>query len=158
MIDYTHSQFVRDIYQIAHWVQSWEEVTTPAYRWQPHTIVSITRGGLVPGVYLSHRLNLINKPVTWQTRDGAIKESIELSNHDQILIVDDINDSGTTFRQILDDVRSKGIDPTLMRQNIKTVSLWTRYNSKFSVDFTTNNVDTDDWINFPWEKKIDESP
>ncbi len=159
MIDYTYSQFVKDIRQIAYWVQSWEEVTTPGMKWQPNNIISITRGGLVPGVHLSHILNIRNTPVTWQTRDGAIRESIPYtSDYDQILIVDDINDTGMTFRQILDDVKSRGMDPERMRQNIKVVSLWNRYTSQFRVDFTTNKIDTDDWINFPWEQKIDESP
>ena len=94
-------------------------------------------------------LGVRNKPVVWQTRDGKINETINI-DASEILIIDDINDSGVTFDGVVDDIMAHN---DIKRDKIKTVSLWTRHSSKFKVDFTTNNVDTDDWIVFPWEQE-----
>ncbi len=149
MIRYDYENFYTDIRQIALWVETWDEVSTPSLQWDPHLIISIARGGLVPGVYLSHMLGVRNKPVVWQTRDGKINETINI-DASEILIIDDINDSGVTFDGVVDDIMAHN---DIKRDKIKTVSLWTRHSSKFKVDFTTNNVDTDDWIVFPWEQE-----
>jgi hypoxanthine phosphoribosyltransferase len=64
--------------------------------------------------------------------------------------VDDINDSGITFSDVVDNiVENNDVDQT----KIKTVSLWTRYSSNFRVDHTVNTIDNDDWIVFPWEQE-----
>ena len=149
MIRYSYENFYTDIRQIATWVETWDEVSTPSLKWDPNLIVSIARGGLVPGVYLSHMIGGRNKPVSWQTRDGKINETINIDSS-EILIVDDINDSGVTFDEVVDNIMAHN---DIKRGKIKTVSLWTRHSSKFKVDFTTNNVDTDDWIVFPWEQE-----
>ena len=149
MIRYSYENFYTDIRQIATWVETWDEVSTPSLQWDPNLIISIARGGLVPGVYLSHMIGVRNKPVIWQTRDGKINETINIDSS-EILIVDDINDSGVTFDEVVDNIMAHN---DIKRDKIKTVSLWTRHSSKFKVDFTTNNVDTDDWIVFPWEQE-----
>jgi len=92
------------------------------------------------------------KTVTWQLRDGSTKESIPLYHTTQILIVDDINDSGDTFSQLLDSLQeTNDLVGHKMKQNVKTASLWERSTSKFKVDFNENSIDTGDWIIFPWE-------
>ena len=123
----------------------------------PQTVVSVARGGLIPGVYLSHLLGLRNIPIIWQTRDGSMKESPPLiSDNHQILIVDDINDSGDTFTQIMQDIRKNNVhlDDAKIKRNVKTMSIFTRTSSSFRVDFSPNKLDNDSWINFPWEKKL----
>ena len=148
MIRYSYEKFYTDIRQIATWVETWDEVSTPSLQWDPHLIISIARGGLVPGVYLSHMLGVRNKPVVWQTRDGKINETINIDSS-EILIIDDINDTGVTFDGVVDDIMDHN---DIKRGKIKTVSLWTRHSSKFKVDFTTNNIDNDEWVVFPWEQ------
>ena len=94
-------------------------------------------------------LNIRNQPVVWQTRDGNINETI-YTDATNILVVDDINDSGITFSDVVDNiVENNDVDQT----KIKTVSLWTRYSSNFRVDHTVNTIDNDDWIVFPWEQE-----
>ena len=44
-----------------------------------------------------------------------------------------------------------------MKVNVKTVSMWSRYNSTFNVDFSPRKVDNDEWIVFPWEKSNESS-
>jgi len=156
-IGYKHEQFLKDINTMAVWVQTWEEVQSDYIRWRPTTIISIARGGLIPGVYLSHLLGIRNIPIVWQTRDGSMKESPPLISDDhQILIVDDINDSGQTFTEIMDDIRNNNshLDDAKIKRNVKTMSLFTRSSSNFNVDFSPNKLDNDFWIHFPWEKKL----
>jgi len=62
-IGYKYDQYLKDINTMAWWVQSWEEVQSEYIRWCPTTIVSIARGGLIPGVYLSHLLGIKNIPI-----------------------------------------------------------------------------------------------
>jgi len=155
--EYTYDQYVKDINTMAVWVQTWEEVQSDYVRWRPTTIVSVARGGLIPGVYLSHLLGIKNIPIVWQTRDGSIKESPPLISKDhQILIVDDINDSGKTFTQIMKDINKNNqhLNYDIIKRNVKTMSIFTRHSSTFHVDFSPNKLDTDDWIEFPWEKKL----
>ena len=156
-IRYKYEQFLKDVFQMAVWVQTWEEVKTKKYGWSPQVIISIARGGLIPGVYLSHLLGIRNIPIVWQTRDGSIKESPPLISKDhQILIVDDINDSGKTFTQIMKDINKNNqhLNYDIIKRNVKTMSIFTRHSSTFHVDFSPNKLDTDDWIEFPWEKKL----
>ena len=156
MINYTYKQFSNDVEKLSQTIACMEEVSTPHLRWQPNTVVSIARGGLVPGVYLSHSLNIKNVPIVWQTRDGCTKEPIPdtlLSKGCQLLIVDDINDSGETFHQIIDDIKRRyQHGEAELKQNIKTATLWSRSVSNFHVDFTIRKIDTDEWIIFPGEK------
>ena len=154
---YTYEQFLKDIHTMAVWVQTWEEVQSDYVRWCPVTIVSIARGGLIPGVHLSHLLGIKNIPIIWQTRDGSIKESPPLvTDNRQILIVDDINDSGQTFTEIMADIWLHNVkeSPDRIKRNVKTMSLFTRSTSNFHVDFSPNKLDNDFWIHFPWEKKL----
>ena len=73
-------------------------------------------------------------------------------NDKQVLIVDDINDSGLTFNQILNSLNFETeLERKRMKKNIKTAALWERNSSKFSVDIKPNKIDTKDWIIFPWE-------
>ena len=130
-------------------------------KWQPDYIVAIARGGLVPSTYLSHMLGVPMKCITWQLRDGSIRESLPwhaLEPNSQILIVDDINDSGNTFSEILQDIREKNrVSAQKLKQNVKTAALWERSSSKFRVDFSMNTTDTDNWITFPWEQEPKEN-
>ena len=113
-----------------------DEVKSELLRWDPDVIIAIARGGCVPGVYLSHLLNKPLEIVTWQTRDGAKKQSLDFMSKDkQALIVDDINDSGLTFNEILDNISElTNLNQTKLSRNVKTAALWQRDSSKFSVD------------------------
>ena len=153
MIPYSITEFYEDIQFIATSVQVYaDEVKSENLKWDPDVIIAIARGGCVPGVYLSHLLHRPLEVITWQTRDGCIKEVPNISKDKQILIVDDINDSGLTFRQILDSLEPESeLERRRMKKNIKTAALWERSSSKFSVDIKPNRIDTEDWIIFPWE-------
>ena len=62
-----------------------------ADEFKPDVIVGISRGGLIPGVMISHKLNIPFKPVHASTRDFPHWENyLPKSNDSKVLIVDDI--------------------------------------------------------------------
>jgi hypoxanthine phosphoribosyltransferase len=90
-----------------------EQITKDTF--DPHVIVPIVRGGLDMGVYLSHRIfDIPVIPVVYQTRDKQIMDHNPINNvHElakqlmhyrsgftNILIVDEICDSGVTLEKV----------------------------------------------------------
>ncbi len=83
-------------------------------------------------------------------------------NGKNILLMDDINDSGKTLNWIKADWRQSA-NPTDIRwqndlifgNNVKTACLIENGPSEFSCDYTgmmINKVDEPQWIVFPWEE------
>ena len=75
---------------------------------KPDIIVGITRGGLWSLMMLSHYLGIKMHTLDVRLRDGDIKENAkypktQMVKGNNILIVDDINDTGATFKWIKDD-------------------------------------------------------
>ena len=71
-------------------------------------IVALSRGGLIPGVILSHKLGLKLVPISWSTRDHQDRETNcwipeDVNVGKKILIVDDIIDSGEALRTMFED-------------------------------------------------------
>jgi hypoxanthine phosphoribosyltransferase len=118
-------------------------------------VVGISRGGLIPAVFLSHRLEVPLRVVEWSTRYTGqqfcpedLYESI--TEGKRILLVDDILDSGRTIRELLDIWGSENeINVSVAciihntAQNLVTPDFWFR-----QID---RNVDKE-WVNFWWEK------
>ena len=115
-------------------------------------ILSVNRGGCIPGVYLSHGLKLPHKVIDLQLRDGTnIPDSNSVKNlkinSKKILIIDDINDTGSTFihlNRIINEKNTKKYFACLIN-NI---------GSKFQVEFygrSINKVEKPSWYVFPWE-------
>ena len=74
--------------------------------WMPSIILGINRGGCIPGVYLSHRINTAHEVLDVRLRDHTTKPNLSVlekafSFQKKILIIDDINDSGETFNYII---------------------------------------------------------
>jgi hypoxanthine phosphoribosyltransferase len=124
--------------------------------WIPDYIVGVKRGGLIPAVSLSHRFNKPLIMMSCQLRDSSDKEVRlyeveEVPNDKNILIVDDICDSGITMSQIILKFYTNGFSI----DNIKTCSLIYNTDQKFIVDYYSqeiNRLNDDRWIVFPWEK------
>lgn len=117
-------------------------------------IVAVSRGGLVPGVLMSHYMDLPLKPLAWSTRDHldqvhdlTIAEDIKEGK--TILLVDDINDSGKTFIEILSDWEYNH----LSAGRVIPVSVFQRATTKLPSDHYSKLITCQDWVVFPWEKK-----
>jgi len=120
--------------------------------WSPNVIFSINRGGCIPGIYLSHQLNLKHKIIDIQLRDSTrppdlktIKENIK--EFDNILLVDDINDSGRTLK-IIYDLKNPS-------KTIYNATLIYNQESKFKTDFYGKMIrrsEDKSWYVFPWEE------
>lgn len=124
---------------------------------KPDVIIGPGRGAYPFGVMLSHYFEVPFEAFRWQTRDGKIEDSETLQHilskykDKKILIVDDINDTGTTLIGINEVVN--GLD--FFNQSISYATLFDKESSKFSkVDYTANVVlpDQERWIVFPYEE------
>lgn len=93
-------------------------------------IGGLPRGGLIPAVLLSHRTNT---PFVSQV-DGT-----EVSGN--VLIVDDICDSGETLKQF----KSQG--------NIYTATIHHKQSAVVEPDFYHSLAYENQWIVYPWENK-----
>ena len=76
--------------------------------WMPNVILGINRGGCIPGVYLSHRLKPPHEVIDVRLRDHSVKPNFAVLEkafafQKKILIIDDINDTGDTFKYIEDN-------------------------------------------------------
>ena len=91
-------------------------------------IKGLQRGGLIPAVLLSHKLNI---PMV---SNGVLDNSV--------LVVDDICDSGETFAEI-----------SKQYPNNKFACLHFKpHTSCFNPDLAASIFPFDDWIVYPWER------
>ena len=121
--------------QIYSWKQFDEDINNlikliKEKKWFVKAVYGIPRGGLIPAVILSNRLDI-------RFCDSLLTTSLD---RDDILIIDDICDSGKTMIKI-----SNILD-------YKTASLFTKQTSQFKPNINLNVVENEDtWMVFPWE-------
>ena len=124
--------------------------------YKPGIIVGLSRGGLVPAVMLSHILDVGMIPFSLSLRDNtSIRHEFDLlDGFGNILVVDDINDSGNTIGIIKDLSKH-------LTTKINFAVLINKSESNSKVEYYGKTVNTklhDYWYVFPWENwwKIDE--
>lgn len=124
--------------------------------WTPDLILGINRGGCIPGVYLSHKLNIPHEVIDIRLRDHMAPPNLQglneaLSKKVNILIIDDINDSGATFNYIITHF-------VKLPEAIRFAALITNQKSAVTVDYNGPLIDKEinpEWIVFPWEGWFD---
>jgi len=140
--------------------------------WRPDYVVGLTRGGLVPANLISQYLGCRMETLKVSLRDDTECESNlwmaedafghEMERPKNILIVDDINDTGATLNYIREDWPS-GCFPDNLRwtevwgQNVRVAVLVDNESSKNEIPVSYSAVDLnkaeqDCWIVFPWEE------
>ena len=155
--------------------------------WRPDYIVGITRGGNVPATILSNMLSVRCEALKVKLRDGEPDEQCEsnlwmaedafgyvdleeqqtlkcrwdISKRKNILVVDDINDTGATFNWIKQDWESSCLPNeynawnSVWANNVRFASLTENLSSSFGlVSYTThevNKAEEDVWLVYPWE-------
>ena len=123
-------------------------------------IVALSRGGLIPGVVLSHKLNLRLVPISWSTRDHEDRECNswipeDVNNGKKVLVVDDIIDSGEALRTMFEDWGSS-VSPKLNSENIYVASLIFNKDQSIVPNFYGTKISrkkTPEWFEFWWETK-----
>jgi xanthine phosphoribosyltransferase len=140
--------------------------------WRPDYVVGLTRGGLVPANLISQYLGCRMETLKVSLRDHTECESNlwmaedafghEMERPKNILIVDDINDTGATLNYIREDWPS-GCFPDNPRwtevwgSNVRVAVLVDNESSKSGIPVSYSAVDLnkaeqDSWIVFPWEE------
>ncbi len=135
--------------------------------WRPDYIVGISRGGLLPAVMISHYFDIPMKPLQVSLRDGGdcvsdLGMAEDAFDGKNILIVDDINDQGTTLDWIMKDWPS-GCLPYDERweyvwgTNVRFAVVIDNLSSQCSIGMNywgteINKAEEDEWIEFPYEE------
>lgn len=121
-------------------------------------IVALSRGGLIPGVVLSHKLKLNLWPVSWSTRDSQQRETNtwipeDVNDGHKILVVDDIVDSGACLTSLFEEWDSCVVNK-MNRKNIYIATLIYNKDQCIVPQFYANKISrkkTPEWFEFWWE-------
>lgn len=142
-MDYSYEMFQDGINDIVEQIDSSE----PSHF---DYVIGLTRGGLIPAVVLSHRLDVPMLALNFQTRDSNLRhipnKIKNILKNKNVLIVEDIIDSGETLTLLIKEFDSFC--------NYKIAALI--YNDEQKIDCNYFNVTisrsvNSDWINFWWE-------
>lgn len=124
--------------------------------WAPDYVVGLTRGGLTPANLISQYLEVPMQTLKVSLRDDHQTESNAQIISDagrgvNILIVDDINDSGATLNWI----QKEWAVGDRWNENVRTAVLINNVASEYKrIDYSAidiNKSEEPSWIVFPWE-------
>ena len=119
--------------------------------WIPDVIMGVNRGGVIPGVYLSHRIQRKHIPIDVRLRDHNDTANLDalyraLDKEEKVLVIDDINDTGATFEHIRFNCNQN--------TNVRYAAVINNKPSPFQVDYYGYEIDKsveNRWVVFPWE-------
>jgi uncharacterized protein len=148
LADISYDAFLNDISALAEIILASE--------WAPDLIVGVGRGGLVPATYLSHRLQITMLSVDHSSQvpdfaDHLLSKLAGMTVAGQkVLVVDDINDSGSTIAYL----RRRLAEAGGLGRNLRFGVLIDNIRSVEHVDYRSRTIDRSvnkSWFVFPWE-------
>jgi hypoxanthine phosphoribosyltransferase len=136
------------------------------HNWRPDYIVGITRGGLVPANLLSQYTGIKMLSLDVSLRDGGDCVSNcgmaeDAFEGKRILVVDDINDQGSTIAWIKTDWESMALPnhpdwQTIWGDSVRFAVLTHNLGSEFKDPdyyvWTVDKREEDCWLVYPWEE------
>jgi xanthine phosphoribosyltransferase len=134
---------------LLHIIRQMEEAN-----WKPDFILGIGRGGYVPAVFLSQWYSVplfaLHVSLRDMQRDEMISQEVRrIINTKNVLVVDDICDTGDTLASVDDKLAE-------IQCNVKTAVLIHNLGQDvFDPDFygrEVNKTERPCWIVFPWEE------
>ena len=127
-------------------------------------IIALARGGLIPSRLIANHLGvskIVSIGISTYTKDNKQSGEIDmyqsygnelrdkkLIHESNVLVVDDLVDSGNTFGYAL-LVLCEKIAP----RSIQSAALYVKPKSKYVPDFYHKKLTTSPWLVFPWETK-----
>lgn len=129
---------------------------------QPEYIIGLARGGLIPAVIISHALNIPMIAANYSSVNGRgddrnhdnklppivgpiVSGTGQLPHMPELLLVDDLTDSGNTMREVYDHYTGLG-------HKVRTACLYHKEGSVHVPDFCWKRLPEDaGWIIFPFE-------
>ena len=141
MYFYNYDEFKEDINRFCSTLNSYK----------PDIIVAIARGGLTFGHFLSEKLNLrklytlnsIHYNGTIKQNDITIYNIPDIPENANVLIVDDIVDSGETMFKVMNIFKKR-----FPQSNFKSGVIFYKKNAIFQPDFKIKEAK--EWIHFFW--------
>jgi|TARA_B100000123_G_scaffold103517_1_gene75944 xanthine phosphoribosyltransferase len=122
--------------------------------YKPDYIVGLTRGGNIPATIISNMLDIPCEAMKVSFRnDDRVDKNHWLSKHildKNILIVDDINDTGATFKWIWEDwvltEKDHSVRFASLTENLASYFGHVKYHVH-----EVNKAEEDVWLVYPWE-------
>ncbi len=115
-------------------------------------IVALSRGGLIPGVELSHLLELPLTPICYSAKKGHgdnknhlnILPKLPITDYNGIVLVDDIADSGHTLNEVQEYYAQT--------YKVETAVLYWKNSSVHVPTYYWKELEENSpWVEFPWE-------
>lgn len=123
----------------------------------PICVIAPVRGGLIPGVMMSHRLGIPLFPLSYSLRDhkanedipDSVFEYVTRSENKRVILIDDIVDGGHTMKDLVTKLQERISDI-----QIETAALICNIAQDFQpnhIGWTIDRSKDDDFIDFFWE-------
>lgn len=142
-------------YNYEHFRQDTNELINKVKEYNPDAIVAIARGGLTIAHVMAEGLDVRDvQSLRTELYDKTNKrDNITIFNHcefkdaKRVLVVDDIADSGDTFKAVIESLECGNKDI-----KFKSAALFYKKTSTYEPHFWINEAQ--EWIEFFWEGKF----
>ncbi len=129
--------------------------------WKFDSILCLARGGLRPGDIISRIFDMplsILSTSSYREAAGTVRGELDIGQYiassrpdslkGKVLLVDDLVDSGLTFKKVTEHLQSNVPSIT----EVRTAVLWWKASSLVKPDYYVQYLETNPWIHQPFEE------